>query len=84
MFGFTDPVIRFTNPVIRECTWRDHVVSPEIYQADLRYAAQLENRMYQWDGMDREGRPMVVVWTAGKRAGALFSAYEFTERGEQS
>lgn len=70
-----------TKPVIIERTWRGmHPITPEVFQADMLYVAQLCAHEYEWRGTDREGRPLVVVWWVGPRAGQLFSAYEITGR----
>lgn len=72
-----------TQPRIIERQWRGtHPISPEIFNADMQYAAQLHARQYEWSGTDRAGNPMVIAWWAGQRAGKLFSAYEITQRGE--
>ena len=69
-----------TEPHIIEREWRGiKPVTPDAFQADMLYVAQLRARDYEWSGTDRDGRPLIVVWWAGRRAGQLFSAYEITQ-----
>ncbi|TXS35262.1 hypothetical protein [Streptomyces sp. t39] len=69
-----------TVPHIIEREWRGiKPVSPDNFQADMLYVAQLRARAYEWRGACRDGSPLIVVWWAGARAGQLFSAYEITQ-----
>lgn len=69
-----------TNPVIRECAWRQcQEVSTVEFHEDMIFAGRSGHPVHTWTGETRGGDPLVVVWVAGKRAGQVFSAYEITE-----
>lgn len=72
------------DPVITERTQHGAVAlrgtNDQRLRDDLTFAAHLEHPVYSWTGENRDGRPIAIIWFAGRRAGKLFTAFEITGR----
>jgi hypothetical protein len=74
MYGIKDPVIR-------ERSWRaERETTAEQLSRDIAFFEDINFHVHEVHFVDRTGKPVIVVWIAGRRAGNLFSAYEITER----
>ncbi|MFJ2650894.1 hypothetical protein ACIO1C_29765 [Streptomyces sp. NPDC087420] len=74
-------MLSIIDPVIRERSWRfNRVISEETLREDMHHAKRSHATVNVWDGEDRKGQPLVIVWVAGRRAGRLFSAFEIAGR----
>lgn len=66
--------------LIKEVGWKlGKEITEEAYRSDLRYAEGLAFPVHEWEGTDREGKPLTVSWIPSP-SGALLSAYEITGR----
>jgi len=73
------------DPVIRERSWcAEREITAEQLAKDLAYAEDIRFGVHEVHFDAPDGKPVVVVWVAGARAGQLFSAYEITERESAS
>jgi len=69
------------DPVVTERQWRsESPISQVSLCASIDFAQGRSLPVHAWSGEDRDGKPLAVVWVAGKRAGQLFSAFEITGR----
>ncbi|MGW2513637.1 hypothetical protein ACWC0A_30435 [Streptomyces scopuliridis] len=79
----TDTMFGVPNPVISERTWHaSKNVSRQTFAEDMEAVRRLRHSVRVWTGEDRQGKPLAVAWVAGRRAGKLLCAYEFTPAGE--
>lgn len=68
------------NPVISERTWRAaREITAEQFAKDLAFAEDVAFSVNEWRGESRDGKPLAIVWVAGRRSGTLMSAFEITE-----
>jgi hypothetical protein len=66
---------------IHEVGWKlRKEVTREAYLRDLVYAGDLKFPVNEWRGLDRVGRPTVIVWVTTGESGSLLSAYEIQGR----
>ncbi|MFJ2176425.1 hypothetical protein ACIOHE_26480 [Streptomyces sp. NPDC087851] len=75
MYGVPDPVIS------ERRADGGKTISHHAFAADMRSVVALHHPVHVWTGQDRTGRPLAVAWVAGRRAGRLLGAYEFTPAG---
>lgn len=69
--GSTPDITRIIDG-IREAVTFEHVTQ------DMHGFRSAGMHVYDWSGQDRDGQPLTITWTAGKRSGLLLAAYEMT------
>lgn len=72
------------DPIVTERQWPGETGRPmtqEYLRSTLETAATRGLLVHIWTGEGRDGKPLAVVWVAGKRVGQLLrGAFEITGR----